>query len=288
MRAAIVYSLFGTEEERKADCFNFNSYLRGMMINIRMNKLIFPEWTTLIELDKSVYEKYFNLFNDLKDGGWIDFRLNDSEPLTKSMLWRLKPNFELDEYGNKYWDYVLCRDLDSPATYREAQAVKYWMNKDKAAHAITDSVSHDVPMLGGMIGFIPKYFTDKMQVSDWGAMFNGVGIDFNRKGADQDFLTQYVYPKFARHGVDSITQHYCLGMSNSFLSDYHNKIQDLELDIPHDYKESNDVCGHIGAAGYYNGQMSKFINKHSDKFIDLTEIEKGYADLFSWVKNGCY
>ena len=26
----------------------------------------------------------------------------------------------------------------------------------------------------------------------------------------------------------------------------------------------------------------------ADNFLDLIEIEKDYADLFSWVKNGCY
>lgn len=301
MKGAITYALFKHEGiEGQPSGFNFATYLRGMMINIRLNKLLFPEWTTLIELDKNVYEKYFNLFNKLKQGGWIDFRVNESEPLTKAMLWRLKPCFEMGTDGFKVWDYVLCRDLDSPATYREAQAVKYWMNRDKAAHAITDSVSHDVPMLGGMIGFIPKYFTEKVQQKEWAAMFYGVNIDFNRKGADQDFLTQYIYPRFSQHGSDSITQHYFKGMPNSYLSDWNtclcdstvghvsHCIHNLELNIPLEMKEANECCGHIGSAGYYNGQMSRFINKHSDKFVDLINIESEYPDMFSWVKNGCY
>jgi hypothetical protein len=291
MKGAIVYSLFGNEEEKKENCFNFNSYLRGMMINIRLNKLLFPEWTTLIELDKNVYQKYFNLFNALKNGGWIDFRINESEPLTKAMLWRLKPCFE----GT--WDYVLCRDLDSPATYREAQAVKYWMNRDKSAHAITDSVSHDVAMLGGMIGFIPKYFTDKIGQNDWSSMFNGVNIDFNRKGADQDFLTQYIYPKFAQHGVDSITQHYFKGMPNSYLSDYNTCLceptrghenycpHNIDIGLSIELKESNGLAGHIGAAGFYTTSTYKFLTKYRDKFAGLYEIEKDYPIEFHWIND---
>lgn len=291
MRAAIVYSLFGNEEDRQENCFSFNSYLRGMMINIRLNKLLFPEWTTLIELDKNVYQKYFNLFNSLKSGGWIDFRVNESEPLTKAMLWRLKPCFE------GMWDYVLCRDLDSPATYREAQAVKYWMNRDKSAHAITDSVSHDVPMLGGMIGFIPKYFTEKIGQNDWSSMFNGVNIDFNRKGADQDFLTQYIYPKFAQHGIDSITQHYFKGMPNSYLSDYNTCLceatrghenycpHNIDIGLPIELKESNGLAGHIGAAGFYTTSTYKFLTKYRDKFTGLYEIEKDYPNEFHWIND---
>ena len=298
MKGAITYALFKHQPtENETSGFNFFSYFRGMMINIRLNKLLFPEWTTLIEIDKNVYKDYFNLFNALKQGGWIDFRVNESEPLTKAMLWRLKPCFEVGTDGFKVWDYVLCRDLDSPATYREAQAVKYWMNRDKAAHAITDSVSHDVPMLGGMIGFIPKYFTEKTGQNDWSAMFNGVNIDFNRKGADQDFLTQYIYPKFSQHGNDSITQHYFKGMPNSYLGDYQtcqcdairghesHCVHNLEIGLPIEMKEANGLAGHIGAAGFYTTTTYNFLTKHRDKFEGLYEIEKDYPMEFHWIND---
>jgi len=280
MRGAISYSLFGYERERNADCFDFNSYLRGLMINIRMNRLLFPGWDIILQTDTSTYEGWKGLLDILP----IKLEVHqDKVPLTLAMLWRLRPAF------NQNYTHILCRDLDSPATYREVQAVQYWINRDKAAHAITDSVSHDVPMLGGMIGFRPQYFMDKVGVRTWGDLIRKEsGYDWSRKGNDQAFLTHIVYPCFAKQGVDSITQHYCLGMPNSFLSDYHSKIQDVEVNIPIEYKESNDVCGHIGSAGYYNGQMSRFINKNADKFLDLIEIEKDYSDLFSWVKNGCY
>ena len=288
MKAAIAYSLFGSEEIRNENCFNFNSYLRGLMINIRLNRLIYPEWTVLLETDKNVYDRYGNLLDKLCKLKHFEIRINESAPLTKAMLWRLKPLFELDQISNKVWDYVLCRDLDSPPTYREAQAVKYWMNKGKAAHAITDSVSHDVPMLGGMIGFIPKHFTMKMGLNEWGDMFENCDIEFGNKGADQLFLTKKVYPKFAKHGDDSITQHYCLGMPNSFLSDCHTSIQDMEIEIPFEYKESNQICGHIGSAGWYGTSTTKFIQKHKHLFEDLIEIEASYSDIFSWVINGVY
>ena len=281
----IAYSLFGynsdvtknSEQPIGYDAFSFNSYLRGLMVNIRLARLIYPDWTIRLHLDNNTYEGFKDLFDKLP----IQIVICDDAVLTKAMLWRLKPCFDTSV------THVICRDLDSPITYREAQAVKYWMNKDKTAHAITDSVSHDVPMLGGMIGFIPKYFTSRTGFSNWDEMV-AKGGGYERKGADQTFLTNVIYPKVAQHGFDSITQHYVLGMSNSFLSDYHNTIQDMELDIPTEYKETRDICGHIGSAGYYNAQLSRFVNKHADKFTDLIEIELAYPDLFTWVKNGCY
>lgn len=282
----ICYSLFGYERGRAENCFDFNSYLRGLMINIRMNRLLFPDWTINVQTDKATYNAWGELFQKLP----ITVEVHDNGvPLTKAMLWRLRPVFEVNFNGFAKYSHVLCRDLDSIATFREAQAVQYWMNKDKAMHAITDSVSHDLPLLGGMIGINPKHFTMLMNCSTWESLIaRNNNYEWEKKGSDQTFLNQVVYPVFAQKGTDSITQHYCLGMANTFLSDYHNHIPDMELPLPFEYKESNDCCGHIGAAGYYSTQTSKFINKHADKFTDLIEIESQYPDLFSWVKNGCY
>lgn len=268
----ISYSLFGFNKERNESCFDFNTYLRGLLINIRLNRLLFPDFTIRLHTDTNTFEGFKDLFKSLP----IEIVLCDSAPLTLAMLWRMKPCFDNSV------SVVLCRDLDSPPTYREAQAVKYWMDKDKAAHAITDSVSHDVPMLGGMIGFKANYFKQYTGFESWEAMVN-TGMDWTQKGTDQTFLTQRIYPCFAKHGVDSITQHYVLGMPNSFLSDCHNHIQDVELSLG--YKESNDVCGHIGSAGFYEPPMLRLIKKTWDKFSDLNAIEKKYPNIFYWVND---
>lgn len=278
---AISYSLFGYNKARQENCFDFNSYLRGLMINVRMNRLLFPGWKIVLQTDKSTY----TAFKDLFDNIGISVRVNEDAPLCKAMLWRLKTVFEKDGDEWKY-THVLCRDLDSPATYREAQAVKYWMNRDKAMHAITDSVSHNLPLLGGMIGIRPCYFTERVAQS-WEEMLEiGAKIDYEKKGSDQTFLNNYIYPLFARSGSDSITQHYVLGHGNTFLSDYHNHIHDLEIDpVPFKMKESNNVCGHIGSAGYYETAMFQFLKPYWNDFSDLLKAEKNYPNIFYWVND---
>ena len=72
------------------------------------------------------------------------------------MLWRLLPIFEYNV------ERIICRDTDSPLTYREAQMVKEWENSPKVVHAITDSVSHNIPLMGGMIG-LTKHFRDRFE-----------------------------------------------------------------------------------------------------------------------------
>jgi hypothetical protein len=289
MKKCISYSLFGYNKERHESCFDFNSYLRGLAICLRMNRLIYPDWEIVLNTDQKTYDA----FKDLFDKYPITIRINEEAPLCYAMLWRMKPIFEL-ENGKWKYTHVLCRDLDSPATYREAQAVKYWMNKDKAVHAITDSVSHDVALMGGMIGVIPKYFT-MFVGNSFEAMMGAAGdMDFSRKGSDQNFLNHYIYPKVGQKGSDSITQHYFNGYGNTFLSDYHtctcpptaghasHCVNNIEIDLPYHLADSNNVCGHIGASGWYETALFKFLRKYWHEFEDLFAIEKEYKNIFYW------
>lgn len=275
----ISYSLFGYGKDRHKDCFDFNSYLRGFMINLRLARLLFPDWRVRLHIDQPSYNAFERLLQLLSSKEWgslIDIEICEEAPLTKAMLWRLKPAFDPTV------ERFICRDLDSPLTYREAQAVKDWEISGKAAHAITDSVSHNINMLGGMAGFT-KYFMDYVGVQDWDQLVDQMG-GYDRKGADQDLLNTYVYPRFAVKGSDSIKQHYVLGMPQSFLDGWTNQIPDIELEgVPESYRQSNDVCGHIGAAGYYEAPLFKFLNNHWDKFDDISSIEKHYPEsLFFW------
>lgn len=297
---AICYSLFGYNKAPVENSFPFNSYLRGLMINIRLNSLLYPDWYVILETDQQTYDGFAPLFESLIKTRKFILHINEPAAFTKAMLWRLKPIFILGERDTKLFTHILCRDLDSPTTYRDAQAVLYWMNRNKGAHAITDSVSHNLPMLGGMIGFVPAHFTMLTGYNTWDEMFNGCSINFDRKGADQDFLTQYIYPKFAQHGRDSITQHYFNGMGNSFLSDYKTCTcpptaghkagceNDMDLNMPAELKETNSLAGHIGAAGWYSTALEKFLNKYKDNFEDLQEMEKQYSDIFHWSKENIF
>ena len=272
---AISYALFGYNAERHKDCFDFNSYLRGLAINIRMARLIYPDWKIVLHVDNNTNEGIKDLLQRLP----IEVVVCEDAPLTKAMLWRLKPLFD-----TKY-THVICRDLDSPITYREAQAVQCWLeNGTKTAHAITDSISHTIPLMGGMIGFMSEHFRTRMNVKKWDSLFVGTSYDWSIKGVDQSYLNDKVYPKVAGYDTDSIMQHYVLGMPNTFLSSCFNYIPDIELpNVPIEMKESNDVCGHIGSAGYYETSMFKFLRKYWNEFDDLLQIESDYKSIFYWA-----
>lgn len=283
MAKCISYSIFGNENNRLENCFNFHSYLRGLMVNIRLNRLIFPEWETVVHVSGSSYVENEDLFNRINTIKNVRIVVCEDEPLCMAMLWRLKPVFEKDNIGNWKYSHVICRDVDSPTLYKDAQCVAQWIRHDKAAHAITDSISHTIPMMGGMVGFRPPYITERLGVKTWEdciRLGNTFNLNYNQKGTDQEFLCRAIYPMVAQPGSDSITQHYMLGHGNTFLSDYHNTVPDEPLMISDALKESNQIAGHIGAAGFYEGQMLNLMHKYTEEFRDIREVESHYKHIF--------
>lgn len=286
----ISYALFGYDRARADNCFDFNSYLRGLMLCLRFNKLIYPEWKTVLQLDYATYEGFKDLFKALEDKDLLIIEKNkNGAKLCEAMLWRLKPIFMENV------THLLCRDLDSLSTYREKQAVQYWVDSNtKVMHAITDSVSHNLPLLGGMIGIRPDNFKHRLGVTVFEELMSRCTVDLSQKGSDQTFLNEVIYPYFGLKGTDSITQHYFNGYGRTFLSDWHTCIcsppaghdekcpNNYKIDLPDELKETNSVCGHVGSAGYYEAPTMKIIYKYRDMFKDLAEIEKPYPQIFYW------
>jgi hypothetical protein len=60
-------------------------------------------------------------------------------------IWRFLP------IGDELVDIMASRDLDSPITQRELDAVNEWILSNKSWHAMRDHPMHFVPMLGERI-----------------------------------------------------------------------------------------------------------------------------------------
>lgn len=278
---AISYSLFGYNQQHE-NCYDFRAYLRGLHLNIRIAKLLFPDWRIAVNIDQPTTESpYVNYFYDLDKLRNIDLYVMPSAELCRMMLYRLYPTFLTDGDGMKY-DRIICRDTDSLLSYRERQAVEYWQRGPKMAHSICDSVSHTIPIMGGMCGFMSGPFRDRMGVNSFDELLSlSQGIDFNRKGADQDFLNRYVLPKVA----DSITEHFVLGHPQTFRGDCHNFIHNIdlkEIGVPDELKETNGYGFHIGASGFQTDAVVKFLQVHGKDNEYWEGLEKQYPSIFYW------
>jgi hypothetical protein len=291
---AISYSLFGYNREREANSFDFSSYLRGFHINIRFNRILYPNWITVLNLDHATYNSpYKPIFDWHVSKGYAKISLQDSgAPLCKSMLWRLKTVFDYD-HPNWRYTHVICRDLDSIATYREAQMVQQWVEEDKAIHCITDSISHTIPMMGGMVGFRPGYVNDLLKLNinpeqAWDKLLSlAPDIDYRRKGSDQDFLNRIVHPKCAHNA----TEHFILGMRHDVIENNgrHYSIDpsikpEGVSDEMRDKLEEKKLAGHVGAAGFYETPTMYFLYHHDPYKEDYKELEEmpEFDKIFYW------
>lgn len=281
MASAISYSLFGYNQQHDG-CYEFRSYLRSFHLNVRIAQLLYPDWIVFLSTDENTFSSpYGQYITKLFADKMIDVYVKENAELCKMMLWRLCPVFALKGEKLKY-DRVICRDTDSLLSYRERQAVLYWERGPKMAHAITDSVSHTITLMGGMIGFQSGPFRERMSVKSFDDLLAlSQGIDFSRKGADQDFLNRYVLPKVA----DSITEHFVLGHPQTFRGDCHNFIHDIDLKevgVPDELKETNGYGFHVGAAGFQTDAVVKFLQKYGKDNEYWEALEKQYKEIFYW------
>ncbi len=291
MKKAISYSLFGFGKERYHNCFDFNSYLRGLHICLRFNRILYPDWQMIVNIDEATFNSpYKPIFDWYNSKGYVRFIIHrNNEKLCKAMLWRFETVFD---YTHPLWTYshVICRDLDSISTFREAQMVAEWIAEDKAMHCITDSISHTIPAMGGLVGFRPGYVRDLLGIAKTNpeSTFENLlerspDIDYSVKGSDQTFLNQVIYPPLADH----TTEHFIKGMSHNKKEEngrHYKAPENLDIGIDPKFKETNLLAGHCGAAGFYEAPTMKFLY-HDDPYKkDYTEVEtmKGFEQIFYW------
>lgn len=165
----VSYSLWG----------NHPMYWKGALKNIELVNKYFPSWICRFYIDKDSDK---NLIETIK-GDNVEVILVESKDSFHGMFWRFMASMDKDV------NIFLSRDCDSRITDREASAINEWLESDKDFHIMRDHPYHTVPILGGMWGCRNGIMRDinlAQLIDDWGK--------YERKGIDQDFLGQVVYP----------------------------------------------------------------------------------------------
>jgi protein O-GlcNAc transferase len=165
----IAYSLWGDHP----------MYWVGALRNIEQVSKYFPGWICRFYIDNSCDEE---LIKTIK-GDNVEVVLVDSKDSFHGMFWRFWASEEEET------DVFLSRDCDSRFSEREVAAIKEWLSSNKDFHIMRDHPYHGVPVLGGMWGcrngLMREIGLSKL-IEQWGK--------YERKGIDQEFLAELVYP----------------------------------------------------------------------------------------------
>lgn len=256
----ISYSLFGDPSS-----FEFNWYLRGAYFNVRMNRILLPDFYTIVHTTPELIEKYWAFWQGL---GQLNKNLTVQEEHNnpqrcEAMLWRMIPLFDTA-------DLVLCRDLDSVTTYREANCIQQWLMSGLPFHAINDNDAHG-GLMGGLVGFKTKEFRQLVPYKTFEQMIKGV--DLSLHGSDQNFLNKTIHPKI-KHGL---LLHKLKGAGVQAAR--------IETSVPslidRKYWTSDLISRYIGSAGVIDFELMRWF--HSvDNDPKFDNFEKSFPQLFYW------
>ena len=251
----ISYSLFGSEKFTPYTRLHFMTYLRGFYWNCRMNKLIYPDWDTVLNVDHLTYIRFRELFEDLKQSFGVRYvRYGNNQPASKAMLQRLRPIW------SDCVTHCIARDADAITTYREAQAVQAWLDSEMGVHMILDHPCH-IDLMGGMIGFKTEVL--RKHFPSWEALIEH--FDFSNRGGDQDLMNQRIAPLVQ----DDILWHV-------------NTMPTVELPgVDPMLSESNSTCRHIGSSGVLESETIQFFHRF-DPNPELEKLESKYPKIFYW------
>jgi hypothetical protein len=264
VKGVISYSLFGDPNS-----WEFGYYLRGTYLNLRMNKILYPNLHSIIYTTPELIERYYDL--------WIAYgnlfkniaiqKKDNNPPKCLGMLWRMLPIFSSN------YDFVICRDLDSVSTYREALCMYEWINSGFSFHGINDNDAHG-GLMGGLVSFNCDRFKEKTGYTTFEQMVKGLNLQAH--GSDQNFLNKSIHPKIK----NDLFMHTLKGAGCSAA---HIKNDVLPGSLDKKLWLADLISRYIGSAGVIDFETIRFLRSF-DKDLRYIEMEKKFKDIFYWAR----
>jgi hypothetical protein len=262
MTKILSYSLFGDPSS-----FEFGFYLRGVYFNARMNRILYPGFITNVFYDERLENDYFGFFEGIKDilgDSFYHREVGQSNKRCEAMLWRMIPLFSTTTH-------VICRDLDSVSTYREANCVYDWLQSGLPYHAINDNDAH-AGLMGGMVGFRSEDFKRDTGYTYFEQMIQGQ--DLKKHGSDQNFMNKHIHPKIK----DGLFMHKLKGQGI--------EAKRIETRTPTGFVNqklwvSDLISRYIGSAGVIDFELLRFFKSFDDN-PKFDEFEKKFKNICYW------
>jgi hypothetical protein len=140
----ISISMYGPKDN-SLFALNTSIHFLYQLIDDMKNK--YPDWILRIYHDQTINDEILCSIECTYD--YVDFcnttalgNLGSLSSYIPAKIWRFLP------VGDELVDIMASRDLDSPISQRELDAVNEWISSGKAWHTMRDHPMHYVPMLG--------------------------------------------------------------------------------------------------------------------------------------------
>jgi hypothetical protein len=172
MKKIITFCLYG----------NNPIYQVGAVKNLKLAKIIYPDWVCRFYLFKEDHHIETDLLNISTNIEVVKVPVNGG-PF--STLYRFLP------LGEEDIERFISRDSDSRLSIREKEAVNDWIKSDKTYHIIKDHPYHfcdEYPVLAGMWGAKGNTFKNAQT-----CITEFVKLHKNDKGIDQKFLYYFFH-----------------------------------------------------------------------------------------------
>jgi hypothetical protein len=191
MKKIISFCLYG----------NNLKYLNGIICNLELAKIIFPEWICRVYYGSSVSNDFIEKIKLYPNVELI--WMEEGPDKLFPMIWRFLAIDDDDV------EVMISRDADARLSYREKYCVDIFLNSNFLLHSIRDNPSHN-NIMGGMWGLKTN---NRIKIKDLAKDWIGGDYDY-----DQKFLRTNVVDYFK----DSYLIH-CSTYLNTFPVEKQNK-----------------------------------------------------------------
>jgi protein O-GlcNAc transferase len=168
MKKIISFALWGDDPR----------YTHGALKNIDLAQEVYPDWTCRFHTGKTTPKDIIDKISSHEN---CELIIRPESCDWTGMFWRF------EDASDPNVDVMICRDVDSRLTRREASAVNQWLDSGKKFHIMRDHPYHLTPILGGMWGVRSGFLSPMKEM-----------IEVYTKGdfwqVDQNFLKEKVYP----------------------------------------------------------------------------------------------
>ena len=154
-------------------------YIKGALLNAKASKKVFKDWELRFYISDEIKS---DVEKELLNSGCKTIKMK-RRALSDFMFYRFLPIQE------PFYDAVIVRDVDSILDERDEWTVQEWLESGCSFHIIRDHPNHAFYILGGMFGYRPKskkIINLNNLIANW--------KDFDKYGADQEFLANRIYP----------------------------------------------------------------------------------------------